>query len=446
MATPRSSTYSAASGDSVWAGVARPPGFAVGGSTGTYNSGTKLWTPAKAGDGRVYAESWAITPTGEWFNVASTNLDGLTASITAPGWDAGKLAWNKVLNAWNGFAIDEENSRVWLMGTGGHADSSQNGVYRFDCFKMAWAVEKQPSDRTAWSAQYINLTSPQPGTYSLNYEASVATPQATSGEVAISSGARVKYYWDQLYWDVSPTSRHVYSTPIYKADTDELVHGCRTLWRFKRNGGTGGSWDYQRVWDVSLDGAEIAAAYDEVTGEYLIGGMGDGIRASRGYNLDTNAFAAWACPWINDPWEGVADCRYGRNIIVWSPPFSDRTKTNYMVYNLDSRTATTPTTAPQYGGGLSAASFRSTSAGTDGMGMVYVPPLNEYWILYNLAAGMTWLKLDPTTTPWTLSPKSFTGTLPTTRDKPMRKIVWFPDLNAVGFCTHESSGWWFYRF
>ena len=66
--------------------------------------------------------------------------------------------------------------------------------------------------------------------------------------------------------------------------------------------------------------------------------------------------------------------------------------------------------------------------------------------LYNLAAGMTWLKLDPTTSPWTLSPKTFTGTLPTTRDKPCRKIVWLPDLNAVAFCTHESAGFYIYRF
>lgn len=439
MATPRSSTYSAASGDSVWAGVARPPGFAVGGSTGTYNSGTKLWTPAKAGDGRVYAESWAITPTGEWFNVASTNLDGLTASITAPGWNSGNLGWQGVMNAWNGFAIDEAGSRVWLVAAGGHADSSNNGLYRFDCFKMAWAIERQPSDRTAWSSQYVNLTFPQPGTYTLNQESNAATPQAVAGEV-VDSG---KWYWDMLFWDRRPTSRHVYSGVAYRADTDELVTGVRSIWRFSR---ATGDWTYHRVWDTSLDGADLQGYYDQATGDYLQGGMGDGIRASRGYNLNTNTFAAWACPWIGDPWEGVADCRYGNQVTVWSPPFSDRTKTNYMVYDLASRSAVVARTTPQYGGGLSASSFRATNSGADGMGMVYVPPLNEYWILYNLAAGMTWLKLDPATTPWTLSPKTFSGTLPTMRDKPLRKIVWMPGLNAVLACGHESAGFYVYKF
>ena len=425
-----------------------PAGFATGGGTGTYNSITKVWTPAKAGDGRVYAESWAIVPTGEWVNVAGSNLDGLTASITAPGWDAGTLSWANVLNAWNGFAIDEANSRVWLVNAGGHADSSNNGIYRFDFFKMSWAVQRQPSDRTAWSTQYKTLAPPQSGTYTTCYESATASPQASTSEEAATAGTR-KFYFDQLFWTREPTSRHVYSTPVYIEATNQLMHGCRSIWVYDIDTDT---YSENRRWDRAVDGAEIQGVYDEATGKYLFAGMGDGLRVSSAYAPGTSTFsnAGW-CPWIGtaadgDGWEGVADCRYGREITVWSPPFSDRTKTHYMVFDLDTMSASVSATKPQYAGGLSAASFKSTSSGADGMGMVYVPPLNEYWILYNLAAGMTWLKLDPTTSPWTLSPKTFTGTLPTTRDKPCRKIVWLPDLNAVAFCTHESAGFYIYRF
>ena len=437
MATPRATTYPAASSDGVFAGIPRPAGFAPGSVVGgSYNSSTNTWTPERDGSGVVKEASWAEVPAEKWTEVAGGNLDALTSAITAAGWDAGNLAWAGVMQAWNGFAVDTAGSRVWLVCAGGHNDSSNNGIYRFDCFKMRWTVEQQPSDRTAWSTRYLSHDGNPGGSFTACPETGEAVPQAGLGEEA-ATATPIKNYYDRLLWDNRPTSRHQYASPAYDPVGDRLIFGCRSVWVFDRASQT---WTMNYRWDQAMDGADISGYYDENTGEYLMAGNGDGLNTSRAFNLGTRTFAAWATSWIGDPWPDVGEVRHGREITVWSQPHNDRTASYYSKYSLDSRSATISRTQVTMDSSIAASEFPSKdSLNTGSPPLVYIPSLNEYWTLVNLtASGMTFLALDPTTTPWTLKRKTLAGAVPVSGSRPCRKMVFMPNINAVLLSAHES--------
>lgn len=428
-----------------------PTGFANGSDAGSYDAATDIWTPGRL-SGVVNALSWSLVPKGRWVQVAGARLDSLTAAVTAgaPGWSAATLAWGAVMNAWNGFAIDTAGSRLWLVAAGGHADSSNNGIYRFDAFKMAWAVEKMPSNRTLWSQEYASAHN-SGGSYSDCYEsrAQVAAKQSAGTLSAIND-----WGYDEIYWDNptinpgislvgNPTSRHVYSSTFYAANSNELVMACRRLWRYSI---TSGQWTYKRAFPTNIDGSELYAHYDEKNNEMLYGGCGDAVYTNLKYDLTTNTWGSSWCPWAL---YAVSDARHQRDITVFSTPAPDRADIypgKYWKYNLDSRNVTTSGNV-QFGGGLSINDFIPTYQGPDGCGITYIPGLNRYWVLYVMKGWvMRWLQLDPTTTPWTLSPLTFANSDPPSQNKPMRKIVYFPDLNAAVFFSAGDTPGYLYKF
>lgn len=423
----------------MWVQTPKPvaQGFASGSDKGSYDPTTSTWTPGKSG-GVVNGQSWESVPIGRWVRIAGSELASLTAEVVGavPAWDVGSLAWNNVMNAWNGFAIDQAGARMWLVAAGGHADSSNNGIYRFDAFRMSWSVERMPSDRSQWSDQYKFLRSPQSGTFTGCFE---SESQRAAKETAGTLSQVNDWYWDELFWDRRPTSRHVYSSVVYVPGTNELVMGCRRLWRYSL---TAGDWTYKRQFPGKVDGAEICCFYDEKTDEFLFGGMGDGIYASHGYKLGTNTWTNWSSPWARF---GVADNRHGRIITTFNPPFSNRNNPSYWKYDLDQRQVVANGTA-QYTGGLSASDFQSTDAGTSGCSITYIPNLDRYWILYQMNQGMRWLQLNPNTTPWSLSPLVFPDGDPQSADKPSRKVVFIPDLNALVFFSYGDRPGYIYRF
>lgn len=125
-----------------------------GGETGSLVG--HLWTPGRDDAGIVNASSWRLLPIESWVEVQGTRLDGLDPVIKAaiPGWrDYGTEGWSGVANDWNGLTIDQRGNRVWLAG-GGHAGSSNNGLYRFDFLLMKWSIEDLPSDPADWSTEY----------------------------------------------------------------------------------------------------------------------------------------------------------------------------------------------------------------------------------------------------------------------------------------------------
>ncbi len=428
-----------------------PTGFANGSDAGSFNAATDTWTPGRL-NGTVNAASWALVPTGRWVKVAASSIDGLTPTITAatPGWNASTLAWDAVMNAWNGAAIDTAGSRLWLVAAGGHADGSNNGIYRFDAFKMAWAVEKMPSNRTLWSQEYASAHNGGGSYTGCNESSNAYDATVTAGTANDVNG----WASDEIYWDNpavnpgisligNPTARHVYSSTFFAPNTNELVMACRRLWRYSLSTG---QWTYKRRFPTAVDGAEIYAFYDKSKSEMLFGGAGDGIYANMIYNLSTNTWGSSWCPW---KLYSVADSQYQQDVIAFSVPYPDRTDIfpgKYWKYNLDSRSVTASGNV-QFGGGLSINDFIPTYQGPDGAGITYIPALNRYWILYVMNGWvMRWLQLDPTTTPWTLSPLTFANAQPPSANKPMRKIVYLPALNAILFFSSGSVPGYIYKF
>lgn len=435
--------------------VFRPPeswglsvGFGSGSDTGTFSS--NLWTPARDGTGRVNAASWAITPTGQWFQVAGTRLDTLDASIKSAisGWTM-PGSWAGVLGAWSGLAVDQTNSRLWAMNAGGHADSGQNGIYEFNCFKMQWLIERLPSDTTRWSSSYRNLVATN--SYSVCPESDAQTPSNPIND----------WLFDEIFWDNPaqggdptevgvPVSVHTYSGSFYNPNANELISCGRgyRLWRYSLSTH---KYTYKRCinddltpWDT-YSGAGATVFFDETTNILKRSAVLDGRTATAGYNLSTNAWSTPSIPWST---KHVADTQHGRNVICIARIFSDSDSNGqYWVYNLDSQTTTVSGTVQFSGMSLSSFNTAAGSGFYDGHGWCYVPPLNEYWMWHQTtSASAELLKVDPTTTPWTVSRKTTTGSVPVPDEQVCKKMLWMPSLNAVVFVDLATNNVYIYRF
>jgi len=402
----------------------RDAGWGTGTDVGLFANGT--WTPGRDSNGNINADSWASTPIGEWFVVADTRLDSLDAVVKAalPGWqDFGNERWDGVLADWNGLTIDQAGNRVWVVLGGGHAGSSNNGIYEFNAYRMRWRVERFPSDTTVWSESYRRA-----GTYSVCNE---SLEEMTGRQDAGVWSPINDVWWDELYWDRQPTSRHTYSAHAFAPDTNELILSARglRLWRYSL---TTREWTYRRVLEDgkrNYDGAGTYAFYDEVTGEYLHGGNADGVYNSIGYDTRRNEWVGWGSPW--SIW-GVADTRVDRQITAMTTINQDSYyEGKYWVYDLDTRSVKTSGTV-QMGAGLSRAMFAKSDWYYDGASLCYVPPLNIYWFWQLMSdRQMHLFTVDPSTTPWTISEATMTGAVPQPHANLMRKMVWLPKMGAV---------------
>lgn len=414
--------------------VPEPTGFATGPEQGTFAN--ELWTPGRDASGSVNLDSWQLVPRGRWVRVAGTRLDGLDAVVKAalPGWqDYGSGRWVAVTHAWNGVAIDPAGCRAWWVCAGGHADSSNNGIYRFDSYKMAWAVEKLPSDTTPWSEQYKRLQAPQPGSFTPCWESDQQFRLARdAGPLQVKDG----WYNDELFWDRQPTSRHVYSGVAYVAERDELVLAVRRLWRFSR---ASGQWTSKRLFgdDASASvGEEVVAHYDQSRDQLLVFSCGSNGPWGNTFDFGADRWTGQAPRGTGWDFNAAADARHGDRLTLFKWP-EDPSNTyaspgRYLSYDLVTR-AVLASGQVQFAGGLSQADF---TFGSDGGGMVYVPPLDRYWTVLELkAGGVAWCELDPTTTPWTLRPLVHEGAVPALSSSRIvrRRMAWMPDLSAVVF-------------
>jgi hypothetical protein len=393
-----------------------------------------LWTPARNAQGVVNRASWDIVPAGRWIDVAGTRLDALDAVVKAaiPGWqDRGTGKWLAVTHAWNGVAIDEAGGRAWWICCGGHDDGSNNGIYRFDGFKMSYAVEKMPSDSTQWSSSYrAGFT--------------FCPESAEAGNAARAAGTWTPindWHYDELFWDRQPTARHVYSGVTYLPDSNELVMCVRRLWRFSL---TTNKWTYKRLVDNGTPGQyadvgeENILHYDQVNKQLQIFSCGSGMPFGNIYDLSQDKWLGVRPPAVSWTYDGAADYRYGDLVTIFKQP-EDPTGANYpspgsyIQYNVTTR-AVVASGQVQFAGGLAQTQF---AVGYDGAGMVYVPPLNKFWTVLKLKTGaLQWAELDPTTTPWTLRPLNHTGAVPSLTYASVnvrRRMMWVPSLNAVVF-------------
>jgi hypothetical protein len=400
-----------------------------------------VWTPGRDAAGVVNQASWNIVPANRWIEVDSTNLSKLDTLVKSaiPGWrdhGSGGADWSGVTGSWNGTAFDDLGLRAWYMAAGGHNDSSNNGIYRFDAYKMDWAIEQLPSDSNKWSASYIAHT----GT--------------TSFSTCLDSSA-AGLQQDELVWDNPtvtpgadrgplgmPTSRHTYSMIGYARRTNELIMACRRLWVYSLDIG-------QYVVKTNFPTPQgymtnDILAVDDETGRTFWNGVGDGGAGyGNGYDLVSRRFTGVALPGGGYDFFSAADTKFGSIVTVFnvpdSPTGSYPKPAQYFQFDTSAaRTVTSQRTA-QLGTGISPSEFDS---GNDGPGMVAVPPLNQFWFLAKQSsstypgAKFKWYMLDPTTTPWTIKNINFANQPPVPKggnELIRRRMHWMPALNAVIF-------------
>jgi hypothetical protein len=436
------------------AAVIAPPPTPLPAPTGNPGSfANDIWTPGRDATGRVTDASWALVPTERWVSVAGTRIDGLDAQVKAavPGWrDYGSNGWTGVTDAWSGFAVDTAGSRMWIMG-GGHNNSTNNGVYRFDALRMQWDIESLPSDPANWSAAYKSS-----GNFSKNPESDA---QFTASFAAGTLKPINDWYADELPGDRKPTARHTYSGMVYVPDTNELVMNYVRFWRFSLATKT---WTYKRlIRDVAtsfqtstsvpyMDQEGMIGIYDEASKEFLASSAGSyGRYAATGYNLTQNQWTNWTSPW--NRYFDAADVRHGRRVVVVKPPTRAASRGGsaglYWDYDLDKRMVTTSGQL-QYADGLTQDSFANDDWYYDGAGLTYLPSRNRFWLFTQMATGaMALLEIDPTTAGgWTVRrAPNIVGKVPVPNAILKRKMIYLPALNAVVLCATGSQDMFLYK-
>jgi hypothetical protein len=434
-------------------------GFGVGAAAGSLVG--NVWTPGVDSTGRVNQVSWNLVPIGQWVQVAGSRLDDLDAVVKAriPGWTgyggAGPTGsnWDGVMVSWSSFAQDTDGSRHWIFG-GGHSNSYNNGLYRFDMFKMKWDVECLPTDPTVISGKTAYYAQNSSTYYGPSTTAAIA--KRTAGTLGVVNDI----WWDELD-DGKPTARHTYNSLAYSKSLNKIIMCCRRLWTFDL---AAQKWDYKRlindyistgdmVNDMALAAEGIRMAWDETRQRLWVlasGSSGNNNQFSFDFNA-TNAAGIkgkWAA--ASFPWYGAGEqavCLKDINTYVTmktpsnpSRPYSGRGE--YMGFDLTTgaelagyRGTGGAALQPQLTTGLAMTDFDGSD---DHEGIVYVPPINRYWLWGNFAASPKYrcVELDPTTTPWTMSNKTFAGTY--TPDIGATgvallggKVLYYPQLNCV---------------
>jgi hypothetical protein len=408
------------------------------------NFANDVWTPGRDAQGLVTQTSWALVPSNRWVSVSGTRLDALDAQVKAaiPGWrDYGTTGWAGVNDAWNGFAIDTAGSRVWLCG-GGHGNSSNNGIYRFDALRMQWAIEALPSDPSGWSTAYKNS-----GLYARNPESEA---QFNSSVAANTLKPVNDWYFDELPDDRKPTSRHMYSAMVFVPETNELVFNYIRLWRYSL---ADKRWNYKRlIRDQNtpyMDQEGMIAIYDESSKELLASSAGSlGLYRATGYNLAQNQWSNWTSPW--NRYFDAADTRHGRRVVVVKPPSRKTTGSGsaglYWDYDLDKRSVTTSGQL-QYADGLTQDAFANEDWYYDGAALTYLPSRDRFWLFTKMATGaMALLEIDPTTGPWTVRrAPNIVGKVPVPNEILKRKMVYLPALNAVLLSATSTQDMYLYK-
>ncbi|MBB4844021.1 hypothetical protein HNP55_002557 [Paucibacter oligotrophus] len=433
--------------------LARP---ALGRGTDPGSVKGSLWTPGRDAQGAVNEVSWAAVPTGQWLNVADTRLDALDAVVKAaiPGWsDPGSQKWDGVTNAWNGVAMDTEGCRAWWVCAGGHADSANNGIYRFDALRMAYAVECLPSDTGPWKTPFAAYGKAQSLYQRIASGGSVGPCLESEARYQADLAADIKppeggWFGDELVWDRKPIARHVYSGTVYLPASNELVLARGRLWRYSL---AAGRWTYRRhAKDSASRGfGEASIAYqDPANGQLIVGSCGSDGPFGATFDFKTESWTGYMPPWASWDWDGAADTCFNEELTLLRPPSNPDVGSGsrgfpgrYMRYKLRTRQASEGVL--QFEAGLSQSDFANQSSFYDGAGLVYIPPLNRYWLSTQMKDGrLAWFELDPSTTPWTLRrmPQA-TGDWPAPSAGSIvkRRMMWLPSLSALVYLGSASK-------
>ena len=208
MATPMPDSYSAATGQGIYAGRY---------NTVPMDVVNYLWTPTTDNDGYILDGSWNNLPIDEWCDIAGTEMQGLEdkivaamgKSISALNYGTGNIL--ATFNSYCGIAIDLDGGFAHEPWGGGHNDSSINGIWSIDLEKMgSFYITQNPSDPEdptyPWSTEYKNSGS-------------------FTGYIPV---------WDDpsdILPDSMPTSRHQYNGLWYDPVRNTINQSRRRLWQ-----------------------------------------------------------------------------------------------------------------------------------------------------------------------------------------------------------------------
>ncbi|NTX49985.1 hypothetical protein [Myxococcus sp. CA039A] len=350
-----------------------PPEFTWGHGTETGTLVGNVWTPGRDATGLVNEVSWALVPKDRWIEVAGTPLTTLDAEVKAalPGFrDLGSQGIAGVINAYSGVALDAPRARWWAFG-GGHADSSNNGIYRFDMAQMRWSIEQLPDHSANWAeVPWGNTYSSYPP--ASEYARSHPDSDVTGDEFfdparpAASTG--------------NPTARHTYNGLVYNPDLDEVAFGVRRMWRYSL---TTRKWTRHNPFntpgasyngETGYGGAAGWTFWDEVAGRYVFGPTENG-NYSRWWSFGT-ADKSWKWEVITPPtWFFAQMARVGRTLVSFPAPGHEESHVHFprlITYDLD----TTKWGELKLTSDLVRA--RCFSEYFEGQVFAYVPPLNRY--------------------------------------------------------------------
>lgn len=349
------------------------PSFTWGQGTDTGTLAGDVWTPGRDGTGLVNQVSWAIVPKGRWVEVSGTPITQLEAELKAaiPGYrDLGSQGLSGVINAFSGIALDVPNARWWAFG-GGHNDSSNNGLYRFDMSSMRWSIEKLPDNPANWPSDAYGNT------------LSVYLPAADYIRKNPDSDVYPDEFFDADRPAAStrnPVARHTYNGLVYNPDLNEVAFGVRRMWRYSLDTRT---WKRHNPFDTPGSKYDGATGYggaagwtfwDEVKRQYLFGPT-ENYNYSQWWSFDIDD-QTWKWEVITPPaWAFAQMVKVKRKLVSFPLPGGADRHTfppQLIAYNLD----TTQWEFYPLDHGLELA--RCFKGDFEGQIMAYVAPLNRY--------------------------------------------------------------------
>ena len=377
VAVPAADFYTVAPGGVIAGG--RDYFFSSGTELGSFNAGTRVWTPGRDANGVVTRASWEQVPIdGSWIEVAGSAFTSqvqpqLTAALPTYN-DPGSSDLADVLDNYNGFAHDIQGGRLFAHG-GGHQGSANNGLYKMDLRKLQWSIAKLPDMQTYWPAGY-KANPPTHNSFTV-YDRAVT---------AVNANPTTTDFWHDEFYDLveplantrNPTSRHTYNAMVFA--NGKLRHGVRRYWEWDE---ATNSWlskfplgknatSHQQA-GGGFTGELVKGTWDEVNNRYICGpiqiaGVPYGFWQ---YNANTQVFSGMGG--ITSSWEAyvAAACRIGRKWVFFARPVrnnADFWPPKLKVTDLDTNTLSTVTLS-----GLTQSKCIDSSKSDESTSMEYVP-------------------------------------------------------------------------
>jgi hypothetical protein len=454
-------------------------GWGSGVSTGSYNSSSYQWAPGVDASGRVNQVSWNLVPLNTWVQVVGTRLDSMQSAVTTalPGWQdygnginngSGGSTWNGI-TAFTGMAWDTTagSERGWIFG-GGHAASSNDGIYKLDLRKMAWSVQRLPMDTQYWTTAYKASI---PGGTATYYGPAADYYIANPSHSSPSPGVWTDEFYDPANPDANhsprrPTARHSYGACVFVPTlgaAGKILMGSRRYWEYDL---ATDSWatpkfpfgnqvaygqfgvdtagyvgDNGQGWWNATEQRYYVCATQGATGEAWSVGLTSKSTPSAS-TLANGLYWNWegGYPVGSYPAQYTAQEQLGTTL--WTllyhnnlPPYHTNLPKSLCQTNLTTRvkTFTNVNTSALSG---------TDEAGWDGQGMTYVPERGEFLFNYKPAGQpVRWGWLNPTTAVATPITSSITtGAYPSSVEITVEnKVKYFSDIHALVWVNEASS-------